>query len=70
MKKGRWLLILLLLAVLSLTILRKLPDFQKRKGQNSPAETGKNRPNSENSGGLHRDISRIIYTRHAKCRMD
>ena len=81
MKKGRWLLFLLLLAVFSLTILRKLPDFQKTEnrkenpkgGKNTPSEnggTGKNTAPSENSGGLHRDISRIIYTRHAKCRMD
>ena len=83
MKKGRWGWALLIIALMSLLLLRRLPYFFQRadrteqlsKDNGSGAGTGQDAgrgksPESANDRGLSRNVSRIIYTRHAKCRMD
>jgi hypothetical protein len=86
MKKGRWAWALVLVALLSLVFLRRLTFFerrldrqeqgsQKKPGNANAAEKrGADQSRSpETAGekdGLNRNVSHIIYTRHAKCRMD
>jgi uncharacterized protein YpmS len=83
MKNGRWAWALILFALLSLLFLRKLRFFERqadpqeqqvkeKKGSDSghPEEKSGSPEASGERDGLNRNISRIIYTRHAKCRMD
>ena len=41
-----------------------------REGQKTGAERERKSPESSTDEGLSRNIARIIYTRHARCRMD
>jgi hypothetical protein len=83
MKKGRWVWALVILSVMALLFMKRLPYFvqnadrteQATKDQSPDAgyereKEGRRSPESVNDRGLSRNVSRIIYTRHAKCRMD
>ncbi len=101
MKKGRWFLVILLLAVLSLRYAKRHPDLwqrEQRTEQNADRRKHDKREDQENanhndqlktddpagrSDGFNKDLSgdknsddgftrnssRIIFTKHAKCRM-
>jgi Domain of unknown function (DUF4258) len=71
MKKGRWVYAVILLLLMALILLSRLYcGSGERKGVKTELAGKEKSPESVNTRGiLNRNSSRIIYTKHAKCRM-